>query len=171
MMNHVEKALAAFAASMALMCLLLTGCSSGSAAPSTQAPEPPATQAVTEEAAAQPPAETYEDNFSVDADAAKAFAEKIQQAVAAKDLEALADCTAFPVYVGLEQAGVVESREDFLALGADAVITDALMQSIQDADLSSFKPSMAGFSIGGQGTANINFGVSGGVLAITGINY
>lgn len=38
MMNHVEKALAAFAASMALMCLLLTGCSSGSAAPSTQAP-------------------------------------------------------------------------------------------------------------------------------------
>ena len=59
----------------------------------------------------------YEDNFAVDEDAVVAFGEKIQEAVAAKDMEALADLTAFPVYVGLPDTdGVVETREDFLAL-------------------------------------------------------
>ena len=38
----------------------------------------------------------YEDNFAVDEDAVVAFGEKIQEAVAAKDMEALADLTAFP---------------------------------------------------------------------------
>ena len=36
-------------------------------------------------------AETYEDNFAVDSEAVTAFADRIKEAVAAKDLEALAD--------------------------------------------------------------------------------
>ncbi len=55
-------------------------------------------------------AEKYEDNFAVDSEAAKAFAEKIKDAAARKDLEALAELTAFPVYVGLPGVDVVEMK-------------------------------------------------------------
>lgn len=124
--------------------------------------------------AAEKPAQTsegYEDNFAVDSKAAKEFAEKVKDATARKDLEALAELTAFPVYVGLPDAGVVETREDFLNLGAEAVFTDELLESIEMADIENFQPCMAGFSISDGRTANINFGVVDGVLAINGINY
>lgn len=113
----------------------------------------------------------YEDNFAVDSAAAAEFAAQIKEAVAAKDLDALAELTAFPVYVGLPDVGAVETKEDFLALGADAVFTDELVASVADADTENMKPSMAGFSISDGGKANINFGVRDGVLAVSGINY
>lgn len=116
-------------------------------------------------------AEEYEDNFAVDSEAAKAFAEKIKDAAARKDLEALAELTAFPVYVGLPGAGVVETKEDFLKLGADAVFTDDLLESVERADIDNFQPSMAGFPISDGRTAGINFGVADGMLGINGINY
>lgn len=116
---------------------------------------------------------TYEDNFAVDSKAAAAFAEKIKEAVAAKDLEALADLTSFPVYVGLPDIdGGVETREDFLALGADSVFTQELMDAVAAADDSSLQPSMAGFVLSNEsGRPNIIFGVVDGKLAVTGINY
>ena len=120
--------------------------------------------------AAQTP-QMYEDNFAVDSKAAMAFAKKIQEAVAQKDLEALAELTAFPVYVGLPDVGVAETREDFLKLGADTVFTEVLQKSVENADVDNFQPSMAGFSISDGGTANINFGVVDGELKINGINY
>ncbi len=126
------------------------------------------------EEAAEPhaePAAKYEDNFEVDGAAAKEFAEKIQKATADKDLEALAELTSFPVYVGLPDVGVVETKEDFLAIGADTLFTDELTASVAAADIDSFQPSMAGFSISDGGSANINFGVTDGVLAVNGINY
>ena len=114
----------------------------------------------------------YKDNFDVDSAAAQAFAEKVQAAVADRDLEALADLTAFPVYVGLPEVdGGVESREEFLNLGADQVFTPELVASVAAADLSDLSPSMAGFVLSDGGSANIIFGVSDGVLAIKGINY
>lgn len=113
----------------------------------------------------------YEDNFAVDSEAAKAFAEKIKDATARKDLDALAELTAFPVYVGLPGVDVVETKEDFLKLGADAVFTDELLESVEKADIDNFQPSMAGFPISDGGTASINFGVADGVLGINGINY
>ena len=115
----------------------------------------------------------YEDNFAVDEDAVVAFGEKIQEAVAAKDMEALADLTAFPVYVGLPDTdGVVETREDFLALGAEQVLTDELTASVAEAKLDGQQPSMAGFVVADEsGRPNIIFGVVEGRLAITGINY
>lgn len=115
----------------------------------------------------------YEDNFAADEDAVVAFGEKIQEAVAAKDMEALADLTAFPVYVGLPDTdGVVETREDFLALGAEQVLTDELVSSVEQADLSGQEPSMAGFVVADEsGRPNIIFGVVEGKLAVTGINY
>ena len=113
----------------------------------------------------------YEDNFAVDRAAAAEFAAQIKEAVAAKDLDALAELTAFPVYVGLPDVGAVETKEDFLALGADAVFTDELVSSVANADTENMQPSMAGFSISDGGKANINFGVRDGVLAVSGINY
>ena len=113
----------------------------------------------------------YEDNFAVDSEAAKEFAGKVKDAAAKKDLDALAGLTAFPVYVGLPDVGVVETKEDFLELGADTVFTDELLESIEKADIDNMQPSMAGFSVSDGGTANINFGVADGVLAINGINY
>lgn len=116
-------------------------------------------------------AEEYEDNFAVDGKAAKAFAEKIMDAAANKDLEALAELTAFPVYVGLPGVDVVETKEDFMKLGAGTVFTDDLLESVEKADISNLQPSMAGFSISDGRTAGINFGVTDGGLAINGINY
>ena len=115
----------------------------------------------------------YEDNFAVDEDAVVAFGEKIQEAVAAKDMEALADLIAFPVYVGLPDTdGVVETREDFLALGAERVLTDELTASVAEAKLDGQQPSMAGFVVADEsGRPSIIFGVVEGRLAITGINY
>lgn len=115
--------------------------------------------------------EGYEDNFAVDSEAAKEFAAKVKEITAKKDLEALAELTAFPVYVGLPDVDVVETREDFLNLGAETVFTEKLMKSVETADIEHFEPSMAGFSISDGGSSNINFGVVDGVLAINGINY
>lgn len=112
----------------------------------------------------------YEDNFAVDTSAAAEFADKIKAAAAARDIEALADLTSFPVYVGIEKGGV-ETREEFIALGAERVFTPELVSAIEGADLSKLSPSMAGFTISKDGTPNIIFGVVEGNLAISGINY
>ncbi len=113
----------------------------------------------------------YEDNFAVDSAAAADFAGKIQAAVADKDLEGLADLIAFPVYVGLPDVGGVESRDEFIALGADQIFTSELMASVAAADTGALSPSMAGFVLSDGGKANIIFGVTDGALTITGINY
>ena len=113
----------------------------------------------------------YEDNFAVDSEAAKEFAEKVKDATARKDLEALADLTAFPVYVGLPGVDVVETKEDFLKLGAENVFTDELTESVKNADIENLQPSMAGFPISDGRIASINFSVVDGALAINGINY
>ena len=75
------------------------------------------------------------------------------------------------MYVGLPDVDVVETREDFLKLGAETIFTEGLLQSVEQADIDNLQPSMAGFSISDGGTANINFGVVDGALAINGINY
>lgn len=126
----------------------------------------------TEEAETETAAGGYEDNFSVDQAAAGDFARQIQDAVADKDLEKLADLTAFPVYVGLpESDGAVESREEFIALGADKVFTPELTASVAAADPDSLSPSMAGFVLSDGSSANIIFSVRDGKLAVSGINY
>lgn len=114
----------------------------------------------------------YEDNFAVDEEAVTDFAKKIQAVVADKDLEGLADLMAFPNYVGFPEEGAfVDTREDFLALGAEQVFTDELLSEIAEADLEDLSPSMAGFILSKNGAPNIVFGVSDGHLAIVGINY
>lgn len=115
----------------------------------------------------------FEDNFSVDQEAAAEFGRQIKEAAATRDLEALADLAAYPLYVGFAEGGEsVESKEEFLALGADRIFTGALTESVAAADENSLTPSMAGFVLSGEsGAPNIIFGVRDGKLAISGINY
>ncbi len=114
----------------------------------------------------------YEDNFAVDESAVVEFGTKIKDAVAAKDLEALADLTSFPVYVGFtDQSETPETREAFTALGADRIFTQELMDSVAGAELAGQQPSMAGFVAASGDGPNIIFGVVDGELAITGFNY
>lgn len=115
----------------------------------------------------------YEDNFAVDTASAADFGRKIKEAVADKDIEKLADLTIFPVYVGLTEEGtIVETREDFIALGAEALFTAEMADSIEGADESGLSPSMAGFSLYSEdGAPSITFGVQDGKLGIKGINY
>lgn len=114
----------------------------------------------------------YEDNFDVDEKAAAEFGRMIKEAVAKKDVEMLADLTGFPVYVGLSGGMVVETREDFIALDVEELLSDEMVSSMEAADENSLSPSMAGFTLhGGDGTPSITFGVREGSLAISGINY
>lgn len=183
MRKYLSKALLLTAA----LCLLLTGCGQSGqnvetlpedpAGQSEQAEQPPAEKAENDEQTApgetpETDEQTYTDNFSVDQAAAEAFAQKIQAVVADKDLEGLADLMMFPNYVGFpEDAQFVDTREEFLALDADRVFAEDLLTEISTADLSSLKPSQAGFILSASGCPNIVFGVAEGGLAIVGINY
>lgn len=115
--------------------------------------------------------EFFEDNFSIDNEVVKQYASKIKQVVADKDFEALADMMTFPVYVGLPDVGVVETKEAFLKLDAEKIFTEKMLETVQNADIEHLNPSMAGFCISDGGRTNINFGVVDGVLKINGMNY
>ncbi len=138
-------------------------------APTDQDPAADTAEGSQQEAAA---GSSWEDNFAVDTAAAAEFGGKIKEAVAAQDIEKLADLTAFPVYVGVVGDGtVVETREDFIALGADALFTEEMTASIAGADENSLNPSKAGFTLySGDGAPSITFGVQDGKLGISGIN-
>lgn len=126
----------------------------------------------TEDGAEESAAGGYEDNFSVDSQAAADFAVQVQAVVASDDLQGLADLTAYPVYVGIGEGQAVESEEDFLALDPAEVFTDELKGAVAAADPEALEPSEAGFVLSDEnGKANIIFGVVDGELAVRGINY
>ena len=137
--------------------------------PADQDPAADTTEGAQQEAAA---GGSWEDHLAVETAAAADFRGKIKEAVAEQDIEKLADLTAFPVYVGVIGDGiVVEKREDFIALGADALFTEEMMASIAGADENSLNPSKAGFTLySGDGAPSITFGVQDGKLGISGIN-
>ena len=163
-----------------LLCLTLAGCGQTESNP-PEAEEPAQSQEPAELPAEEPAEESgeapadpetpdaetpqYTDNFSVDA-------KQIQAAVADKDLEALADLASYPMYIGFTDGGQsVESREDFIALGADRIFTEELLAEIAGADTEGLEASMAGFSLSASGRPNVIFGVADGRLAIVGMNY
>ena len=164
-----------------VMVLSFAACGSqgnaAASAESTVTSESGAEASTAESSAAEASAEaangtSYEDNFAVSTEDAAAFAKKIQDAVAAEDLNALADLVNYPVYVALGDGSVIETREDLIALGADKIFTPELKDSMANADLSELSPSMAGFTLYSTGDGpNITFNVQNGVLGISGINY
>lgn len=116
--------------------------------------------------------EYYEDNFSVSREVVEKYARTIQQAVEEKDINKLADLVTYPVYVGLGEGQIIESREAFIELDATEVFTDELLQSVENADESGLEPCQAGFVLwSGEGAPGIVFSIQEGQLGITGINY
>lgn len=94
------------------------------------------------------------------------FAEKIQSAMADKDMEALADLCSYPLAVNGE---VVEDKDAFMELGGDVIFTEERCAVVADTDVSTLEETMAGV-IMGDATPNIIFKSVDGNLGITGIN-
>ncbi len=118
------------------------------------------------------PDAVYADNFEVDQEAIEGYANAIKKAVEDKDIEALADLTVYPVYIGLGDGIVVESKEDFVALGADKLFTEEMTAAMKGVDVTALSPSMAGFIMSDEnGKPNIIYSVQEGKLGISGINY
>lgn len=101
------------------------------------------------------------------------FAESLQNVIGEKDMEDLAELMVYPSYIGIDDGVVVESEEDFLALDADKVFTDALIAAVEAADVDAIEPVEAGFVVGDEsGTPNVTFGLDEeGTMGIVGINY
>ncbi len=95
-----------------------------------------------------------------------AFAQKIQEAMASKNMEALAELCSYPLAVNDE---VIDSREAFIELGSDVIFTEERCAVIEEVDVSALEETMAGV-IMGDATPNIIFKSMDGKLGITGIN-
>ena len=183
------------------MAAVLTACGSGSAstetattevvtsedtaaveatdAASTEATKAAATDISTEDTASTDTAGSGisvgadDDNFTVDPATVTAFAKEVQTAVAAKDMDALSDLMIYPTYVSdvEENDGIINTKEDFLAIDPDLIFTDALMNAVANTDFDSFVACEAGFTfaVDDDYTNSITFGVEGGQIGIQGI--
>lgn len=99
-----------------------------------------------------------------------AFAEDIKMCVADKDLEGLAGLTAYPVYVGVGEGIIAETKDDFMAIGADKIFTEDMVKAMADVKTDNLQTSMAGVTLGDAGPS-ITFNMVNGNLGIQGINY
>lgn len=169
------------AAVLAVAMIGLTACGS-----KTEEAAPAADEAVVEEAPAADEAPVAEEAAPADETAAteevavddaaiaaevNEFATKIVAAVDAKDIEALSELVTYPTYVAIGDGMEVASKEDFVAIGADALFTDELVASVDAADLSALEATGAGYILGGE-KPDIIFGYGeDNTLGITGINY
>lgn len=150
----------------ALVILSCAGCGT----PEATAP-PPVESAPVDDAQTEEVTAAKNDNYSDleekgEGGDVKAFAEKIQSAMADKDMEALANLCSYPLAVNGE---VVESKEAFLALDESAIFTEERCAVIAAVDDSTLEETMAGV-IMGDATPNIIFNSVDGNLGITGIN-
>ena len=100
----------------------------------------------------------------------KPFAEKVQKAVADKDMEALAGLCAYPVYVSLGEGQGEEIADEaaFLKWMRTRFFTESLLKEIADTDVDTLEQFGAGVIMGGENS--IIFNNVDGQAAITGIN-
>lgn len=153
-----------------VMLLLCVGCGT-QAINDEQSEGAPAAEVQTVSEQTESEVEEKNDNFE-DTEEKRAsgevaeFAQQIQTAVAAKDMEALADLCSYPLAVNGE---VVENRDDFMALGSEVIFTAERCAVIEAVDVSVLEETMAGI-IMGDATPNIIFQSVDGNLGITGIN-
>ena len=100
----------------------------------------------------------------------KPFAEKVQKAVAEKDMEALAGLCVYPVYVSLGEGQGEEIADEsaFLKMDAGQIFTESLLKEIADTDVDTLEQFGAGVIMGGENS--IIFNNVDGQAAITGIN-
>ena len=170
---------------LAALCLSFTACGSkeSAAEPTTETViEETVVATTTTEAASEEVAATEETTETTEAATEAStdegaeiatVAENVKTAVANKDIEALADLVAYPCYVGIEEGAVVETKEDFIAISAEAIFTDELVETIANVDVQTLSEVEAGIVMSGsEGKPNITLGTNeDGTFGITGINY
>lgn len=100
----------------------------------------------------------------------KPFAEKVQKAVAKKDMEALEALCAYPLYVSLGegQGNEIADKDAFMKLDADKIFTEAMLKEIADTDVDTLEQFGVGVIMGTEN--NIIFNNANGKPGITGIN-
>ena len=103
----------------------------------------------------------------------RGFARSLQSIIANKNMNDLAELLVYPSYIGIDDGIVVNNRTEFMALDADKVFTDALIEAVKTADVSSTELTKAGFIVGNpSGKPAVTFGLDKeGSIGITGINY
>lgn len=99
------------------------------------------------------------------------FAEKIQAAVAAEDMEALGDMSYYPLFVsfGEGEGEEVESKEDFMALDSAKIFTEELKAAVAGTDISGLQVFRAGVIVGAEDA--IVFNEMDGRLMITSMYF
>ena len=100
----------------------------------------------------------------------KTFAGKVQKAVADKDIKALADLCAYPVYVSLSEGegSEIDNKEAFIALDTAKLFTESMLKEIAETDPATLEQFGAGVIMGHEN--NIIFNNVDGQPSITGIN-
>ena len=100
----------------------------------------------------------------------KTFAGKVQKAVADKDIKALADLCAYPVYVSLSEGegSEIDNKEAFIALDTAKLFTESMLKEIAETDPATLEQFGAGVIMGNEN--NIIFNNVDGRPSITGIN-
>ena len=103
----------------------------------------------------------------------RGFARSLQNSISSKNMNDLAELLVYPSYIGIDAGIVVNNRAEFLALDADKVFTDALIEAVKSADVASTELTEAGFIVGDpSGKPAVTFGLDKeGSIGITGINY
>lgn len=101
----------------------------------------------------------------------KEFAENIQAAVAAEDMEALGDMSYYPLYVsfGEGEGEELESKEDFMALDSAKIFTKELKDAVAATDISTLEVFRAGVIVGSDDA--IVFNEMSGKLMITSMYF
>lgn len=141
------------------------------ASDSETAAESPSSESASQEAALLEEAEDVSHaGAELEQSEIKPFAEKVQKAVADKDMEALAGLCAYPVYVSLGEGQGEEIADEaaFLKMDADKIFTESLLKEIADTDVDTLEQFGAGVIMGGENS--IIFNNVDGQAAITGIN-
>lgn len=99
------------------------------------------------------------------------FAKTLMNAVKTKDLDALIQCSGFPVTISSVKTngGVIEGVEEFGEVAPDTIFTDAFVKSIISFDLKRIVKGEGGFVVGDEKNS-IVFDEKNGKFVITAIN-
>lgn len=99
------------------------------------------------------------------------FAKTLMNAVKTKDLDALIQCSGFPVTISSVKTngGVIEGVEEFGEVDPDTIFTDAFVKSITSFDLKRIVKGEGGFVVGDEKNS-IVFDEKNGKFVITAIN-
>ncbi len=101
------------------------------------------------------------------------YARFLQAIIGTKNMEDLSELFVYPSYIGIDDGITVNNKDEFMALDADKVFTDELIEAVNSADVDSIDLSEAGFVMAGpSGKPSVTFGLDKeGSIGITRIDY